>query len=85
MQHFSTSSSKKMQFFTMKMAFFEVQIKVKSCSAYKDASLYQIRCLYLFFYNFFRSTGTELRRRLYILSFSSTGVNKHISFYLQNK
>ena len=58
----------KMQFFTMKMAFFEVQIIVKSCSAYKDASLYQIRCLYLFFYNFFRSTGTELRRRLYVIS-----------------
>ena len=52
----------------MKMAFFEVQIIVKSCSAYKDASLYQIRCLYLFFYNFFRSTGTELRRRLYCRS-----------------
>ena len=40
---------KKRQFLTTKMAFFEVQIIVKSCSAYKNASLYEIWCFYLFF------------------------------------
>ena len=34
------------------MAFFEVQIIVQSCSAYKDASLYQIWRLCLFFITF---------------------------------